>query len=275
MKSKLNKVMKSKLNKGMKTYTYTIAVFAALTIASQAQFTSVADLAANDPTFIATVESKRPLDQAAVVCDRTGVTTLPDMLTAWRSREDVQAVIAPAAKQIIAAGPALAQHVIYEGVARDWLKTPAGEAWAANNKKTVAGFLSDSPNQHLFLANEYPTLELFTAWKNSGYARPLGEVPQLENIAFIAAFRESWDTITSMDRSSFTYDVFSYPLYAKWAKARSEGESPEKDYDFIQKELMNVGMAGTDGSLPIVEHLGKLSQLLFNMIRQNEALQNP
>jgi hypothetical protein len=197
------------------------------------------------------------------------------MLTAWRSREDVQAVIAPAAKQIIAAGPALAQHVIYEGVARDWLKTPAGEAWAANNKKTVAGFLSDSPNQHLFLANEYPTLELFTAWKNSGYARPLGEVPQLENIAFIAAFRESWDTITSMDRSSFTYDVFSYPLYAKWAKAQAVGHTIQENYAFVQNELVNVGLTGTPGSLVICQHLNALSTMMFNMMRQAAALQTP
>jgi hypothetical protein len=271
--------MKSKLNKGMKsTYTY-IAVLAALVVSARADFTSVADLAANDASYIAAVKANNLPEQAAIIAHRATITNEGAVvsiaqLNAALAQADVQAVLAPAA-QLVIGNPALAANVNYEGMARAWLKTTAGETWAADHAAQVAPFLSNSPYQHLYLLNDYSTPEAFADWKATGYARPLGEVARLENIAFVAGTLGDWQTITAMDRSNFTYDVFNYPLYAKWAKAQAEGKSPKKDYDFIQKELVNVGMAGTAGSLPIVEHLGKLSQLLFNMIRQNAALQNP
>ena len=260
------------MNKCMKTYTYTIAIFVALTIAAQAQFTSVADLAANDACYIAAVKSNNLPEQAAIMLGR--IATSGEQWNASLARTDVQEVLAAAAPVIIN-NPPLAAYVNYEGVVRAWLKTTAGQTWAANHAAQVASFLSNSPYQYLYLFNDYSTPEAFKDWKATGYARPLGEVARLENIAYVAAQHNDWQTITAMDRSNFTYDVFNYPLYAKWAKAQAEGKSPKKDYDFIQKELVNVGMAGTAGSLPIVEHLGKLSQLLFNMLRQNAALQTP
>ena len=277
MKPKLNKVMKTKLNKIMKsTHTYTIAALAALTIAAQAQFTSVADLALTDEEYQAMVKAGNLPRQAAIIInsisEEEGITE-EEVLTAL-AEADVQAVFAPAAKQIINK-PRLAAAIPYEGVARRWLKTTAGQAWAADHAAQVASFLSNSHHQHRYLFKDYSTPEAFAAWKATGYARPLGEVAKPESIAFVAAKNQDWPTITAMDRSSFRYDRFDYPLYAQWAKAATDGNDTQENYAFVQQELVNVGQAATPASLPILEHLNKLSVMMFNMIRQNEALQNP
>jgi hypothetical protein len=171
--------------------------------------------------------------------------------------------------------PPLASNTNYEGVVRLWLKSPAGLAWAADHAAQVASFLSNSHHQHIYLFNDYSTPELFAAWKATGYARPLGEVAKLENIAFVAGMHGDWPAITALDRSNFTYNVFGYELYAKWAKAQAVGKTIQENYAFVQNELVNVGLTGTPGSLVICQHLNALSTMMFNMMRQGAALQNP
>ena len=256
---------------------YTIAALAALIVSAHADFTSVADLAANDADYIAAVEANNLPEQAAVTLDRASVTNEGAFvsiaqLNATLARADVRAVMAPAA-QLVIGNPALSANVNYEGVARMWLKTTEGETWAADHAAQVASFLSNSHHQHLYLCNDYNTPESFAAWKATGYARPLGEVAKLENIAFVAGMHGDWQAITALDRSSFTYNVFGYELYAKWAKAQAAGNTIQQNYAFVQQELVNVGLTATPGSLPILEHLNKLSTMMFNMMRQGAALQ--
>jgi hypothetical protein len=260
----------------MKTYTYTIAVFAALTIAAQAQFTSVADLALTDERYQAMVAAGDIPRQAAIIINRISVEegiTAAEVLTAVEEA-DVQAVLAPAAQQVINT-PSLTKTTQFEALTRLWLKTAAGQAWAAGEAEKVAAFLSNSRHQQNFLFQDYRTPELFAAWKATGYARPLGEVAAPESIAFVAARHKDWPTITAMDRSSFRYNRFDYPLYAQWAKAVTDGNDIQGNYAFVQQELVNVGVTATPASLPILEHLNKLSTMMFTMMRQGAVIQNP
>lgn len=257
---------------------HTIAALAALTIAAHADFTSIADLAANDAGYIAAAEAANLPEQAAITLARISTTDgAPSTAGQWNAslaRTDVQEVLAAAAPVIIN-NPLLAAHVNYEGVARAWLKTTAGQTWAADHAAQVASFLSNSLHQHLYLFNDYNTPESFAAWKATGYARALGEVAKLENIAFVAGMHGDWPAITALDRSNFSYNVFGYELYAKWAKAQAVGHTIQENYAFVQNELVNVGLTGTPGSLVICQHLNALSTMMFNMMRQGAALQNP
>ena len=257
---------------------HTIAALAALIVSAHADFTSVADIAANDAGYIAAAEANNLPEQAAIIAHRATVTNEGAFvsiaqLNAALARADVQAVMAPAA-QLVIGNPALSANVNYDGVARAWLKTTAGQTWAADHAAQVASFLSNSHHQHLYLFNDYSTPEAFAAWKATGYARPLGEVARLENIAFVAGMHGDWPAITALDRSNFTYNVFGYELYAKWAKAQAVGKSIQENYAFVQNELVNVGLTGTPGSLVICQHLNALSTMMFNMMRQGAALQN-
>ena len=256
---------------------HTIAAIAALIVSAHADFTSVADLAANDTGYIAAAEADNLPEQAAITLARISTTDgAPSTAAQWNAslaRTDVQEVLA-AAVPVIINNPALAANVNYDGVARAWLKATAGETWAADHAALVASFLSNSHHQHLYLFNDYNTPESFAAWKATGYARPLGEVARLENIAFVAGMHGDWPAITALDRSNFTYNVFGYELYAKWAKAQAVGKSIQENYAFVQNELVNVGLTGTPGSLVICQHLNALSTMMFNMMRQGAALQN-
>lgn len=255
---------------------YILAAFAALTIAARADFTTVADLAANDAQYIASAEANNVAEKAAILVYHISTDDgLPISAAAWATltaRADVQEVLAQASQHLVA-NPVFVTNSNYEGVVRTWLKTTEGVAWAAANADQVAAFLSTSPYQHLLVFNDYNTPATYNAWKAAGFTRPLGEVIRPESIAFIAGMHGDWPTITAMDRSAFTYDVFSYPLYAKWAKAASAGNSIQENYAFVQQELVNVGLAASPGSIPILEHLNKLSTLMFTMMRQGEALQ--
>lgn len=247
---------------------------AALLSTASAEFTTVADLALTDEPYQAAVTAGNLPRQAALILNRISVEegiTAEEVLTAV-AQADVQAILAPAAQQVINT-PSLTKTKQFEGVARLWLKTAAGQAWAAGEAEKVAAFLSTSRHQHNFLLQDYRTPELFTAWKATGYARPLGEVAAPESIAFVAAVHQDWSTITAMDRASFRYNRFEYPLYAQWAKAATAGNDIQANYAFVQQELVNVGLAATPASIPILEHLNKLSTMMFVMMRQGAALQ--
>ena len=257
----------------MKLPQFLLTLSALLSVAS-AEFTTVADLALTDEPYQAAVTAGNLPRQAALILNRIsaeeGITR--EEVLASLEEADVQAVLAPAAQRLIN-DPSLAKATVYESVARRWLKTAAGQAWAAGEADKVAAFLSNSPHQHYFIYKDYRTPEAYVAWKAANYALPLGEIAKPESIAFVAAKHQDWPTITAMDRSSFRYTRFNYPIYAQWAKARTEYFTIEENYAFVQQELVNVGMAATTASIPILEHLNKLSTLMFTMMRQAEALQ--
>ncbi len=259
---------------------YLLAALVALTLSipAFAGFTSVADLESNNEQYIAAVEAGNLPEQAALLLyltsmDDDGAFVGGEEMATRLARPDVSDVM-NAGVMAILANPVAQTVVNYEGTVRAWIKTPSGQALAASPLSPIPSWLSNSLYQYMFLLNDYGTPELFADWKAAGYALPLGEVARPETIAFVAGRVKDWDTITGLDRSDFTYEVFSFPLYTQWAKAQAEGKTVPENYAFVQNELVTVGMAGTPGSLVIVEHLGKLSQLMFNLMRQGAALQS-